>query len=349
LLRLRASGAISLGDAIDEAGDVADLAAAWAHLPAVADALLAEDVDARNIAGVISRELCAAARRAAQFAEKKLAEDGLGPPPVPYAFLVLGSGGRGESLLAMDQDNAIVFAQGQPDGPEDRYFARLGALIADDLNVIGVPYCKGGVMAKNAEWRGSLETWRRRLADWVGRSRPEDLLSVDIFFDLRAVHGDTGLAETLLHDAYEQGSKALAFAKVLAAAHADFRTPLGLFGRFRTREGRVDLKLGGMFPIVSSARVLAIRHNIPRRATPDRLAEIRARDLGGDADLTRLIDAHRVILSRILSQQIRDLHAGISPSNRIEPQVLSKAETGQLRDALSSLSHVDDLVRDLMF
>ena len=349
LLRSRASGAVSLGDAIDEAGDIADLAAAWAHLPAVAQGLLAEDVDARNIAAVISRELGAVTRRAAQFAEKRLAEDGFGPPPVPYAVLVLGSGGRGESLLAMDQDNAIVFAQGKPEGPEDRYFARLGGLIADDLDAIGVPYCKGGVMAKNAQWRGSLETWRQRLADWVRRTRPEDLLSVDIFFDLRAVHGDAGLAGTLLRDAYEQGSKAPAFVKVLAAANAEFRTPLGLFGRFRTRAGRVDLKLGGLFPIVSSARVLAIRHNIPRRATLDRLVEIRANDLGGDADLTRLIDAHLVLLNRILSQQIRDLHAGISPSNRIEPQVLSKAEALKLRDALSSLRHVDSLVRDLMF
>jgi DNA polymerase-3 subunit epsilon/CBS domain-containing protein len=152
-----------------------------------------------------------------------------------------------------------------------------------------------------------------------------------------------------MREAYEQGSKALAFVKLLAAATADFRAPLGLFGRFRTREGRVDLKLGGLFQIASSARVLAIRHNIPRRATPDRLAEIRARDLGGDADMTRLIDAHRVILNRILSQQVRDLHAGISPSNRIELKVLSKAETGQLRDALSSLAHIDSLVRDLMF
>ncbi len=204
-------------------------------------------------------------------------------------------------------------------------------------------------MAKNHEWRGSLATWRHRLADWVRRSRPEDLLSVDIFFDLRAVHGDAGLAETLLREAYEQGSKALDFVKVLAAANADFQAPLGMFGRFRTSEGRVDLKIGGLLPIVSSARVLAIRHNIPRRATPDRLAEIRDRDLGSDADLTRLIDAHRVILNRILSQQIRDLHAGISPTNRIEPRVLGKAETAQLRDALSSLTHVDSLVRDLMF
>ena len=115
---------------------------------------------------------------------------GKGDPPVAYAVLVLGSAGRGESLLAMDQDNAIVFAEGEPDGAADRWFADLGKHIADILHEVGVPYCKGGVMAKNPAWRGSARVWGERVAEWIGRSSPEDLLSVDIFFDLRVVHGD---------------------------------------------------------------------------------------------------------------------------------------------------------------
>ncbi|TIR45492.1 MAG: DNA polymerase III subunit epsilon, partial [Mesorhizobium sp.] len=84
---------------------------------------------------------------------------GHGPPPCAYAVLVLGSGGRGESLMAPDQDNAIVFADGEPNGPEDRWFKNLGAKLADMLDISGVPYCKGGVMASNATFRGSLDTW----------------------------------------------------------------------------------------------------------------------------------------------------------------------------------------------
>jgi DNA polymerase-3 subunit epsilon/CBS domain-containing protein len=96
---------------------------------------------------------------------------------------VLGSGGRGESLLAMDQDNALFFAEGEPGGAEDRWFEALGAHIADILHEVGLPYCKGGVMAKNAPWRGSAKTWRDRIAGWIRRSKPEDLLS---HLDMRA-------------------------------------------------------------------------------------------------------------------------------------------------------------------
>ena len=80
--------------------------------------------------------------------------------------------------------------------PEDRWFEQLGIHIADILHEVGVPYCKGGVMAKNPQWRGSLDVWRTRVGDWIQRSQPQDLLSVDIFFDMLGVHGDWPCATT---------------------------------------------------------------------------------------------------------------------------------------------------------
>ena len=74
------------------------------------------------MAEIISEELCSLTRRAAVLAEQQMQIEGHGPPPCPYAMLVLGSGGRGESLMAPDQDNAIVFAHGEPDGAEDSWF-----------------------------------------------------------------------------------------------------------------------------------------------------------------------------------------------------------------------------------
>ena len=75
---------------------------------------LALDAMPRNTAAIVSHELRALTRRATELAEVRMIDDGWGPPPQPYAMLVLGSGGRGESLLAMDQDNAIVYADGEP-------------------------------------------------------------------------------------------------------------------------------------------------------------------------------------------------------------------------------------------
>jgi DNA polymerase-3 subunit epsilon/CBS domain-containing protein len=274
-------------------------------------------------------------------------EAGEGAPPVPYAVLVLGSAGRGESLLAMDQDNAIVFADGEPDGPEDRWFAKLGTHIADILHEVGVPYCKGGVMAKNAGYRGSAKVWRERVADWIGRSNPQDLLSVDIFFDFRAVHGEGALAESLWRDALDLAKGQLAFLKLLAEAAGPFEPPLGFFG-IKTDNGRVDLKRGGLFGLVATARLLALRFHIAERSTRRRLEGVKAMHVGAGRDLDALVAAHGVLLDAVLKQQITDIAAGRPPSNKVETRVLGRVELERLKDALRSLKHADEMVRDLL-
>ncbi len=349
LLRLRAEEAVSLGDEIESAQSENALAVAWAKLPAVARSLLDEDVPAIDIAGVISREIGALTRQAAIIAEKRMADAGRGGPPVPFALMVLGSGGRGESLLAADQDNAIIFSKGEPGGPEDRWFEDYGGHIADILNTVGVLYCTGGVMAKNRQWRGSRQTWHDRVANWVRRSKPEDLLQVDIFYDLKAVHGDAVLVEELMIEAYKLGHNSPIFAKLLAESIANFQAPLNFFGGIRTENGRVDLKKGGLFPIVSGARLLAIRHNLVKRSTSDRLQAVIDLDIGGRSDLARLMDAHGVILKCILAQQLADLRAGHPVGNTVEPRRLSKPVLEDLKTALESVSHIENVVRDLLF
>ena len=347
LLRLRAGAVVSLGDEIDEAKDVHELGRAWSKLPAVARSLLAEDVDARTVAAVISRELGALTRRAAMLGEQRMKEAGEGAPPVPYAVLILGSGGRGESLLAMDQDNAIVFENGEPGGVEDRWFEKLGTHLADILHEIGVPYCKGGVMAKNAPWRGSAKVWRERVAEWIGRSNPQDLLSVDIFFDLRAVHGDGALAEKLWRDSIEMAKGQAAFLKLLAESKGETISPVGFFG-IKTDEGRVDLKRGGLFGIVAAARVLALRYHVAERSTRARIEGVKSLHVGAERDLDSWIGAHGVIVQAILAQQLVDIAAGRPPSNTVELRRLSRAGQDELKESLRNLKHIDDTVRDLL-
>ncbi|HEY0300854.1 MAG TPA: DUF294 nucleotidyltransferase-like domain-containing protein, partial [Rhizomicrobium sp.] len=245
LLRLRAQEAAILGDGLDEADDVQSLGKAWARLPQAAAGLVAEGVDARDIAAVISRELGALTRRAGFLAERRMLADGQGAPPCSYALCVLGSAGRGESLLAMDQDNAIVFADGAPDSPADRWFAQYAAIVADILHQVGVPYCTGGVMARNEAWRGSMETWRARVASWIARSHPADLLSVDIFFDLVGVHGDAALANELWRAGFDAAQGNAGFAKLLAEASGAVAPAITMLGGIRTENGRIDLKRAG--------------------------------------------------------------------------------------------------------
>jgi DNA polymerase-3 subunit epsilon/CBS domain-containing protein len=349
LLRLRAGEAVALGDEIDAANDVHALASAWAKLPAVVSSLLAEEVSARDVAAVISRELGALTRRAAVIAEGRMRDAGRGAPMCPYAVAVLGSGGRGESLLAMDQDNALVFADGAPGGAEDRWFEQLGVHVADILHEVGVPYCKGGVMAKNPQWRGSLATWRERIGHWIGQSNPQSLLSVDIFFDMRPVHGDGRLCTTIWRDAFDAARGQLGFAKLLAEAAGGGESGLGLLGRFRTSQGRIDLKKVGLFRIVSTARALAIRHHVVERSTLARLAGIKALGIGAASDLDALIAAQETLLDLLLAQQTEDLERGRPPSNAVAVRRLSSRDRDRLRSALEAVGHIDEVMRGLLF
>ncbi len=348
LLRLRAGEAVSLGDEIDEAVDAHALAVAWAKLPRVAESLLAEGLSGRDIAEVISRELGALTGQAAVIAERIMRERGHGEPPCGYAMIVLGSAGRGESLLAMDQDNAVIFEQGEPDGAEDRWFAALGTHVADILHEVGVPYCKGGVMAKNAPWRGSVATWRNRVEYWITRSRPVDLLSVDIFFDLRAVHGDGSLAVLVRQAAFDAAKGQTAFAKLLVEG-VSTPTSLNFFGGIRTEDGRIDLKAAGLFGVVAAARALAIRYHAMDRSTPARLAGVKAIVQVSQSDLDALDQAQGVFLDLILSQQIEDIAHGTPPSNTVSVKRLSARDRDRLHAALRAVAAIDSLTRDLLF
>lgn len=342
LLRQRADDAVLLGDDIDAAASAGQMAAVWGNIVLVAKSLVAEEVDARDVAAVISRELCALTRQACKLAEKEMP----GPQPCPYAMLVLGSGGRGESLLAMDQDNAIVFAEGEPGGPEDEWFAELGRKVSDMLDAAGVPYCKGKIMASNPEWRLSVEGWRKLVKTWIKRQSPEDILNCDIFFDAVGVHGDMKLANKILDYAFKVGADSSLFIKFLSINSCKNSPPIGFFGRFKLDNGRMDLKMGGIMPLFSTARTLAIKHGIRARSTPERFAELRAQVGKMKKTLKNLSEAHRIIFDIILQQQLFDLEAGIPLSNRVAPASLSSAARDRLHWALEQVPNVSNLLGD---
>jgi DNA polymerase-3 subunit epsilon/CBS domain-containing protein len=347
LLRSRANEALILGDEIEAATDGAGLAAARAKLPVLARGLIEDELDARGICAVISAELCNLTRRSAEIAEARMMAAGQGKPPVPYAVMVLGSGGRGESLLSPDQDNAIVYERGEPGGAEDKWFETLGTHIADLLDDAGVPYCKGGIMARNAAWRKSREGWLATIDEWVRKSRPQDLLNVDIFFDGVAVHGDTALADAIWRHAYRRAHGSVVFQKLLTELARDWRSPLGMFGGFRGDQGsRTDLKLGGLMPIFTGARVLSIRHRILARSSSERLRGAVAAGFLSDDTADKVIGAHEAILKSILTQQLKDSNAGVPLSNLVETGSLPARDRRRLRQAVRDIDALADAVSE---
>lgn len=345
LLHHRARGADMLSDALVAADGVATLAAAFARVPSVASRLVSEGLDGAEVARVVSSELRALTERAAELTIARMEAEGKGPPPAPWCVLVLGSGGRGESLLGTDQDNALIHAGTDAD---DAWFAELGAGMEDLLDAAGVPRCKGGVMASNAQWRGTVEAWYTRLDDWLCRARPQDLINVDIFFDLVPVAGDAELARNLHAKAVKAASTTPAFIGLLAQSTQAVAPRFGMLGGLATKEGRINLKRDGLLPLVSLARTLALRSGSRSRATPERLRDVAAAGRLSEGDAEILIEVHVKLLTLVLQQQLLDIGQGIPPSGRIVIKALSRKRRKDLMRGLRHLNTVVSEVRSLV-
>jgi signal-transduction protein with cAMP-binding, CBS, and nucleotidyltransferase domain len=334
LLKVRATEALVLGDSVESTRSGDEMRGIVDRLPRLAKALLAEGVTARNIASVIALVLRDLTARAAELAEHSLLDDGWGAAPARFAVLILGSAGRGESLLAFDQDNAIVHA-GRPG--DDPWFAELGRRINDTLAAAGLPLCNGKVMAREAAWRRSLDGWRDEIHRWVYSVENQTVMYCDIFFDFEPVWGDHALADELRTLALEKASQSAFFLRYLAQNVAGMDGSIGLFGNLVTVNGRLNVKKFGLLPLVSAARMRAIRALLRQTGTDDRFAALH--EAGGlhPDDLRDFIEVREILLRVMLEQQLSDIAIDIAPSARIDPKCLDKAGRSRLRWALKRL------------
>lgn len=341
LLHHRAREQLAVRDATGMAATEQELATAYARVPEVAEGLLADGLDGRAIARVIGRELQAVTARMSDLACERMAARGRGGPPAGYAVLVLGSGGRAESLLGADQDNALVH-EGEP--ADDDWFAEFGSILSEGLAEAGIRLCDGGVMASNPVWRGTVDQWRDRVAHWLSRARPEDLLSVDIFFDLAPVAGERSLGHRLRQDAVAAAAGTRPFLGLLAQSVTGTAPRLGFLGRLPVERGRVDLKRHGLLPLVSLVRALALRSGHDAASTAERLNAIEQAGRLGAADCAALLEFQNTCMTLVLRQQVEDMKNGAKPSNRVD---LTGTPARVRRALKSGMNRVATIISDL--
>jgi len=334
LLKVRANDALVIGDSVHEAKGPEDMAAAMAALPGLARSLLAEGVTARGISSVIALVIRDLTARATELAEISMRQDGWGEAPAPYAMLVLGSGGRGESLLVFDQDNAIVH---RGTAADDVWFAELGRRVNDMLNQAGIPFCDGGVMAREPKWRKSLEEWKDEIHSWVFSLENQTVMYCDIFFDFQPVWGDADLAEELRAWAVEKASQSAFFMQYLAQHVAKMDVSLTFWGGFVTKNGRLNAKKFGLLPLVSAARFRAIRAHVLATGTDERYSAIKDMELLHEDDWRDFLEIREIVFRVMLDQQLADLAAGVTASASIDPKRLSTQMRERLRWAFKRL------------
>ena len=266
----------------------------------------------------------------------QLAEERLGAPPAPYAWMALGSEGRMEQALLTDQDNALAYAEESPEAR--RYFAELAEYVVDGLIQAGFPPCPGGYMATH--WRKPISEWQKLFQHWVETPTPQELLEAQIFFDFRKVYGELSL-EALEKIVANSGEQRI-FLAYLARASLQLRPPIGFLRRIKEEDGGVDIKKGGIAPIVSLARVYALEAGSLAKGTVERLKAAAHKNKLSQEGAETLIEAFGFLMRLRLRQQLTSLRQGLPPNNKIQLERLSTLERRHLKEAFLHIREMQE-------
>jgi len=349
--RGRISGILSLGDVvlaqrhpaaiilknIQNASSAGELTGVRGKVNALVSAMLengtAPDAATRMMSGIADASI----RRIIELALERL-----GPPPAPFAFIVLGSEARREQTFRTDQDNGIIYSPVHDREEEvSAYFLKLGAAVNEDLDQIGYLKCRGNVMAGNPKWCRPLHDWQRYFLECVSSQTPQALLDFNVFFDFRHVFGDEMLVFLLRDHIHRIVADRHAFFFNLAESTLQFKPPIGFFGNLQLESSpespaAFNIK-NALTPMVNFARIYALKNGIDECNTLARLTRLREAGILHKSSCEEYVQGYSFLMRLRLVHQARLLLGGKEPDNLIDLESLTQLELSTIKKIFADI------------
>jgi CBS domain-containing protein len=348
LMLLQGKSPLSLARHIEQQQSVEDLAVAQKRIGDLLPLLMREGARASHITRVVAELNDRVMTKILELGEEKL-----GPPPVAYCWVVLGSEGRREQTFKTDQDNALIYADPSDDdrARASEYFEALAFFAQEALEKCGYPACTGGWMASNPRWRMPLAAWQEMFREWISEAAYHSVEDALILLDMRPTAGDFRLYETLAAGIAEQLKTASFFKSILACISVGRKPPLGFFRSFvldRSGEHKEELSIKdtGTGPIVEAARLFAVDAGISHTNTVDRLTALRAAQYMDPKVLTELQEAFEFLTLLRLENQLQQAREGKPLSNYVSPRKLTHLQKGLLREAFQTVARTQGVIDD---
>ena len=353
LLRFRGREVLSLIRNIEEAKSFDELNILRQDVEAVLRVLIADGAVASHACKIVSELNDKVVKRVI-----KLSEETLGAPPVPYAWLGLGSEGRKEQTLLTDQDNAILFdvpSRSEDAAITEEYFKTLSDRVVNGLNQCGFPLCKGNIMATNPRYFGDLALWKSKTANWINSSaeKGEDLIDIYTFLDFRAVYGSEVLEEALRSHVISEFRNNTVSLRMLAVPIITIPVPLGFFKNFLVEKNgkyrnTVNIKVNGLLPLTTCVKLLAFYGEVTEVNTLERIRRLAEKGII-PADRSDLIEqAFETFLALKIHSNLNNLDQGRDFSNNVNPAHLGTKQKQLLKDSFLAVSEIQKITKDVL-
>jgi CBS domain-containing protein len=344
LTEQHSTSAVYLAGDIYKQATVEGLQTAAGKVKRLQQSLAAAEASAYSTGHIITAITDAITSRLLQLGEAKL-----GPAPVEYVWVAAGSQARSEQTARSDQDNCMVLDDSYDEAQHGAYFKALATFVCDGLDACGYVYCPGEMMAMTDQWRQPRRRWAEYFARWTGQPDPKSLMLTCVFFDLRAIHGNTALLEKLRLDVLQRTKGNSIFLAYMVGNAMQHQPPLGMFKGISTirsgeHKGTIDLKHTGVVPIVDLARVYALAGGDSSVNTHDRLVGAAAGGAISEQSARDLRDALEFLAFQRIQHQARQMSAGKAPDNFLSPDDISNFERTQFKDAFAVVASLQNVL-----
>lgn len=344
LTEQHSTSAVYLAGEIYKQGTVEGLQQASTKIKRLQQSLAAAEASAYSTGHIITAITDAITCRLLQLGEARF-----GPAPVDYVWVAAGSQARSEQTAKSDQDNCMVLDDRYDEALHGAYFKSLSQFVCDGLNACGYVYCPGEMMAMTDTWRQPRRRWADYFARWTGQPDPKALMLTCVFFDLRAVHGQSALLDGLRRDVLERTQGNTIFLAHMVGNALTHTPPLGMFkgispARSGEHKGTIDLKHSGVVPIVDLARVYALAGGDAAVNTHDRLLSAAAGGAISEQSARDLRDALEFMAFIRIQHQARQIAQGLPPDNHLNPAEISNLERTQLKDAFTVVQSLQSVL-----
>ena len=339
LLAVETLSSFYLRLAISSADSLAGVVRAAKGLRPAVIALHEARLAASSVSAIYSVVLDALTRRLIE-----LAIAAAGEPPAEFSWLALGSQSRREATPASDADSAIVWYGDVGEETVRPYLHTLAGNVAAGLAECGIHADSHGATASDVLFVRSIESWRRVAHSWIEHpTREQALILVSVLVDSRPVwgiHSGTPVSDTFL-----QARERPELLHLLARFALSHRPPTGFLrglvvehdGEHR---GRLDLKNGGLLPVVDLARWAGMAAGVTSASTLERLRAAADEGTLPAAQVRTLEDAFELFTELRMDHQVEQMRAGLQPNDYLNPDDLSPLTRTYLKEAFRAVASV---------
>jgi len=252
------------------------------------------------------------------------------------ALIIMGSEGRSEQILRTDQDNALILNDAISISRDE--IMEYTKSFTEHLLNFGYPLCDGNIMISNPFWVKTEKEFKDIIFDWITKPSEEGFMNLAIFYDAISVVGDSKLLLDVKEYMFKICNNTNTFYPFFAKPVLSFETPLGLFSDFVVDKDRhkdeLDLKKGGIFPIVHGVRSLAIERKLSITSTFERLKELHKLGVIDEEFQYELIESFNFLLTLRLKFRLEKIDKHEALDNYINPSHLTILEKDLLKDSL---------------